>query len=201
MRYHHHYHYTGWGFSGIFWGCLLILVGIAIVLKSLMHINLPLFQIGAAFILIWIGMKIILGGFGSNSGVYGYRIYRFDPDNPDQTFRYSYGGVSIDLTEAKPDKDIIHVRIEGSFGAGMVLLNPDTPVRIRANASFGGVDFPDNGTQDAGSGEFRSDSYNKDKPYLDIEASQSFGAIRFVTTNKKFDGRKSYRKAWRKNWY
>ena len=48
--------------SGMFWGSILILLGISVVLKAVFHINLPIFRLAFAAFLIYCGVKVLMGG-------------------------------------------------------------------------------------------------------------------------------------------
>ena len=41
----------GFIFSGVFWGLLLIILGLGVILKTFMNIDLPLFQLFLSFLL------------------------------------------------------------------------------------------------------------------------------------------------------
>ena len=54
----------GFLFSGIFWGVILILLGLAMIIKVVFNVSLPIFRIVFAIIFVYIGFKILVGGFG-----------------------------------------------------------------------------------------------------------------------------------------
>src|SRR6185295_20118863 len=47
--------------SGVFWGSILILWGISVIIETAFHVHIPLFRIVFAFTLIYIGIRILAG--------------------------------------------------------------------------------------------------------------------------------------------
>ncbi len=47
--------------SGVFWGSVIILFGISIILNSVFGISIPVFKIVLALILIYFGISILAG--------------------------------------------------------------------------------------------------------------------------------------------
>lgn len=49
--------------GGIFWGILLVVIGILFILKYSLHLNISIFRIVIAVILIYLGVSLIFGQF------------------------------------------------------------------------------------------------------------------------------------------
>lgn len=47
--------------SGLFWGLILVLLGLSVILKSVFHINIPLIKILLAILLIYWGITLLIG--------------------------------------------------------------------------------------------------------------------------------------------
>ncbi|MGE5605051.1 MAG: hypothetical protein ACM3YE_05095, partial [Bacteroidota bacterium] len=54
----------GFIFSQVFWGIFLILLGASFILKVLFHLDIPVFRLFVSFILIYMGFRVLTGGFG-----------------------------------------------------------------------------------------------------------------------------------------
>ena len=48
--------------SGVFWGSVIILFGVSIILNAVFGISIPVFRVVLALILIYFGIKILAGG-------------------------------------------------------------------------------------------------------------------------------------------
>lgn len=172
-------------FTGVFWGAALILFGFGIISNSLFHLNLPLFQIFWAALLILVGLEIIFGGFRkSGHGKVGYTNLKYDQSGTQTEYGFSFGGGKIDFSEVSLVNGTVSLKVNSSFGGGVVLLNPDQAIEIKATASFGAIVFPDNTNVAFGTAVYHSPAYKKGEPCLQIEANQSFGGIRFVTSKE-----------------
>ncbi|MGM0504252.1 MAG: YitT family protein, partial [Bacteroidota bacterium] len=49
--------------AGLFWGILLILIGLGIVIRVVFNIDFPLIKFIIAFFFIFIGIKILIGNY------------------------------------------------------------------------------------------------------------------------------------------
>lgn len=175
-------------FTGIFWGVALILFGLGIISDSFFHLNLPLAQMFWAAVLILVGLEIIFGGFRkSGHGSVGYTNVKYDPQGSQTEYGFSFGGGKIDLSDVSLVNGSVHLKVNSSFGGGVVLLNPDQAIEIKASASFGAIVFPDHTHVAFGTSSYYSPSYKAGEPCLSIEANQSFGGIRFVTSKDEAD--------------
>ena len=47
--------------SGLFWGVLLVLIGISVIVKTVLKIDVPIFKIVFALVLIYFGLKLLFG--------------------------------------------------------------------------------------------------------------------------------------------
>ena len=66
--------------SGIFWGFIVILFGVGILLKSVFHVNIPFFKILIGIIVILFGVSIIFNAINSrrNNTVFGEYKFNFE---------------------------------------------------------------------------------------------------------------------------
>jgi hypothetical protein len=194
-------------YRSIFWGVILILIGIAVLSKSFFHIDIPLATLIIALVLIAIGIQIMIGGYGFH-GIhhwhgFGYHVIKYEAGSGDKQYDLRYKGITLDLSSVTLDKGSVRIDINGSFGGGIVILNPDLPVKIEADISFGGVTFPDGGVVGFGQGNYQSKNFNPDSPHLFIRVNASFGGLRFVTNKddyRDWRGMKYQWKAERKMW-
>jgi len=72
---------------------------------------------------------------------------------------------------------VTRIKINPVFGSAEVILNEVTPVRIKADAVFGGVQLPENITGAFGTSTYQSKNFNENQNYLVIEGTSVFGGI------------------------
>ena len=136
---------------GLFIGILIILLGLGIIVNVIFHIHIPIFKVLFGLILIFIGLKIIFGSwisFPSCQGkagnvIFQERTYRGLPVDSKE-YNALFGKVFVDLRGIELKEKLTPIRIKAVFGGAEVILSETTLVRIKADAVFGGVQFPEN---------------------------------------------------------
>ena len=187
-------------FGGVFWGLVLIFFGIGIIAKYILIINIPLYQLFVSLLLIYIGLRIILGGFWHFSfghAIYGHRSLKYNPDEKNNEFNISFGDGIIDLSEVSIKDENVDIRINTFFGGGCVILNPEIPAQVKVSSSFGAATFPDGNSASFGNTYYKTPGFNKDNKYMDISVNLSFGGLRFVNSKEDIDNYCDWRKEWR----
>ncbi len=174
----------GFLFSGFFWGGILILWGLSIIINAVFHMNIPIFRIILAFIFVYIGLKMLWGGYrftgrsDKNTVIFSESSMNYNELNENNEFNIIFGKSVIDLTGANIKNNTVHVHISAIFGEGIVKINPEMPVRVIANAAFAGAFTPDESITSFGQHTYKSSGYKKEENHLEIEADTVFGGIR-----------------------
>jgi hypothetical protein len=169
---------------GLFIGVLIILLGLGIIVNVIFHIHIPIFMILFGLILIYIGLKIILGPWFSfpichgESGnvIFHERTYR-GLSGDSKEYNAVFGKAVVDLRDIELKEKVTRIKINAVFGGVKVLLSAATPVRIKADAVFGGVQLPENVTGAFGTSTYQSRNFNENQNYLLIEGASVFGGI------------------------
>jgi hypothetical protein len=166
-------------FSGFFWGVFLILLGAAIILKALYHINIPVFRIFIALLIIAFGIKFLLGGTGLSrrKGAIAFEEGVVEGSESQKEYNVMFGKGVIDLRQVQIGEKNMRVEINVVFGVAAVRINPDTPAQIRTNTAFGGVRMPDESNAAFGTYVFNSKGYDAQKPHLIINANVIFAGM------------------------
>lgn len=160
-------------------GLFLLLLGLSIILKSVFHIDLPIFRTLLGAFLIYLGVKVIFGGCWSGCNWNwmqegGISTYHESDENE---YNVVFGKGEVDLTKVDPSTQTKAVHINSVFGNMTVHLNSDTPVVIRINGIFGQAETPD-GKKISG-GSYSHFPQGNEKRALQIQANVVFGKIRF----------------------
>ncbi|MFC1504658.1 hypothetical protein ACFL6D_04505 [Spirochaetota bacterium] len=169
----------GFLFSGVFWGVLVILIGLSIILKAVFNVNFPIVRMGIALIFIYLGLKILLGGFGvpmvKNGVLFGEANIVLTTDN--REYNVIFGKGNIDATQISIGDETVKMEINTIFGGSFMKLNPDIPVKLKVDAVFGGAKLPDGNTAAFGSYTYTSRSYREGEKHILINASVVFGGF------------------------
>ena len=167
---------------GIFWGIILVIVGLSIIFRVVFDINL--FRVLIAVLLILLGIKILIrnkGIFSFSSGkndvIFSERIVSGTPNNRTE-YNVMFGKSvfdfrDIDFTDEMP----VRLKINTVFGAAVVKIKEDCPVKIKAGTAFAVAKMPDGNTIAFGSSQYASSTYDASRNYLYIDANTVFGSL------------------------
>lgn len=169
---------------GLFIGVFIILLGVGIIVNVIFHIHIPVFKILFGLVLIYIGLKIIFGSWISfpswtgkpGNAVFQERTYRSLPGDSKE-YNAVFGKAVVDLRGIELKEKVTYIKISAIFGGAEVILSETTPVRIKADAVFGGVQLPENVTGAFGTSTFQSKNFDETRNYLVIEGTSVFGGI------------------------
>lgn len=173
--------------AGIFWGILLILIGLGIVIRVVFNIDFPLIKFIIAFFFIFIGIKIIFGNFGTwdRKGDENTTIFnesRFEGLNESyKEYNVIFGSSVIDLRDIDLSKESKEIKVNTIFGSTKIKIDANTPVRIKADAAFAGAELPKGNASVFGTSRYESENFNTDTNYLYISADVVFGSIEVRT--------------------
>jgi len=176
-------------FSGIFWGALLIVLGILIIIKILFHVDIPVFRILIALFFIWLGVKIIADGFsfGKNADEDKSNIVfsetNVNAGTGDNEYNIVFGKGVIDLHQIALSDikgDYVTIKVNSVFSGGVVKLNPEIPTVVRAESAFGGIQMPDGNSTAFGRYTYRTKNYRDGAKYIYVKANVVFGGLQII---------------------
>lgn len=167
----------------LFWGLFLILIGLALIVKFVFNLDIPVFRIAVALFLIMIGIRLLI-----RDG----RIFWFRQDENDILFRDTvikgkelrekeynviFGRSVFDLRDIDTTDLPKNLHINTVFGSTRVMINKDIPLIITGDAVFAGARLSSGNSTVFGEMSFKSSSFKPDKDYLQVKADVIFGAF------------------------
>jgi len=170
--------------AGIFWGIMFIILGFGLIIKWAFNIDVPIFRILIAFLLIYLGLRIMFGGggifnFKGEKNDVIFRESRFSGiDKNNKEYNVIFGNAVFDLTDIElKEEPSTMIKINTIFAGTEVWISKDIPVRINVDAVFSGARIPGGNSSVFGSSLYESESYDKDKPHLYIKADVVFAGF------------------------
>jgi predicted membrane protein len=171
----------GFLFSDLFWGVFLIVFGLAIIIRMVFHINIPLFRLAIAFLLIYAGFSMLMC---SNGVKRGHQNLHFNETQqkitqPHEDFNTLFSRTTIDLSNANfPDGK---ATINTVFGSSILVIGADQPIKIHINSAFAGAKIPDGNTITLGNYTYKSPKIKEGQPFLEVEANVIFGELQIIS--------------------
>lgn len=173
--------------AGLFWGVLLILIGIGVVIRVVFNINFPIVKFIIAFFFIFIGIKLLIGNFNfrhinvdENTTIFSEsRI-----DGLDENFKeYNviFGSSVIDLRDIDMSKGSKEIKINTIFGETVLKISDKTPIKIKADAAFANAKLPNGNTATFGTGRYESETFSPDTNYIYVKGDVVFGSFEIRT--------------------
>jgi len=167
-------------FGGLFWGVLLILLGISIVIKAVFKIDIPVVKIVFAMLLIYWGLKILFGfNFKSHSsGNIIFEESKLKASKSKSEYNIVFGSGEIDLSEIDISEKNAYAEVNIVFGSGNIYINPSIPALIRVSSVFAETKLPGKTINFFGDYIYKTENYSQDKPHLYLKLDVVFGSAR-----------------------
>jgi len=170
----------------LFWGLLLVILGLSLIFRIVFNIDFPLFKIFIAFVLIYFGIKMLFGSFNEpkfetkeTEVVFNEKQYANPESNRDYSVVFGKGVYDFRDFDLKGEKQ--RVKISTVFGATVIKISKTMPVRIKVESAFAGTDLPDGNSAVFGSTTYTSPGFDSEKPYLDLKLEVVFGGCEVRT--------------------
>lgn len=168
--------------DGIFWGTLLIVLGVWFILRRAVPVHIPVIRIIVAVLFVYAGVRILVAGPVTpegNTAVFSDSVMRYSPDHGrEYTLIFSRG--TIDLSQARPTSGPLHAEVNVIFGSGRLRIDASQPVRVAMSSAFGTVDSPAGRSVAFGDMVYSTPSYREGSPALEIHATAVFGRLSIV---------------------
>ena len=170
--------------ASLFWGLILILIGISIIIKIVFNIDFSIFRVIIALIFIYFGIRLFIGRdfsfYHNNNDEQLILFSKRNVDHVDEGKEYHviFGEGRFDLRKfTVPDSEIVHFELNTIFGNSELLLNPDIPVEINSNTVFGGTRMPNTNASSFGEASYKNDTAKKSKAKIIIDTNTIFGGL------------------------
>ncbi len=174
--------------SGIFWGLVLVLIGLSIIVRVVFNIDIPVFKIIIGLLLIYLGLQVLFGPsfrmFKRSSRV--NRVFNRSsrlfneyskPKNINEITEYNivFDSGSINLTQQNTDKK---VTVNVVFGSAIILIDPETFFEIENNTVFGETSYPGKTISFFGIEKFDFGPTNNVRNKINLELNTVFSSVR-----------------------
>ncbi|MGA2480617.1 MAG: LiaF domain-containing protein [Spirochaetia bacterium] len=167
-------------FDGVFWGVLLILVGVWFFVRHYIPVHIPVIRVIIAVLLIYVGIRVLVRGpvvhEGRTAVFTESTILRYAPDRS-QDYNVIFSSGSVDLSPVVVSGSGARAEVNVIFGSGTLHVNPTTPVRVIMTSVFGTVEAPGERSVAFGETVYKTPAYKAGAPALEIRATAVFGRL------------------------
>lgn len=161
--------------SEIFWGSILIIFGLSVLIKAIFGIDLPLMRVIFGGLLIYLGFSMVTSWknyshCGKNSRTIWFSTISTTPDTIKSEYRVSFSSIRIDLRSVPIDQIPSKIFIDAHCSSVLLITNPDVPTLINIDARFASTKLPNNETVAVGNTVYMTHDQQV-KPVLEISAN------------------------------
>ena len=167
--------------SGIFWGFIVILFGVGILLKSVFHINIPFFKIFVGIVVILFGISIIFDAvkFKKIEAVFG--DYNFNSGTIEKEYNIVFSKAAMDISNFDfSNYNGEFIKINSVFSSSEIYLSRDFQYEIRAESSFGTVRLPNGESVSFGNIARLENAENSGLKRINLHVSSVFGETKIL---------------------
>jgi predicted membrane protein len=171
---------NGLFFGGLFWGILISLIGLSMILRYALNIHFPIVRLFLGIIIILFGLKLIVGHSGRHTFKRHGEVY-YRNNSSEITILFSNGTVDFSryMDSQKFPKEIAVI-----FGSATILVPDSLNLDINSTTVFGSTRLPDRSY--AGFGEDNFSMNNKPgSPVHMLETSTIFGKLDFEVVHSE----------------
>lgn len=169
---------------GLFWGVFLILVGLALIIKFVFDLDIPVLRIALALFLIMIGIRMLVKdkwefNFSHNEHDIIFRNATIHgKDITASEYNVIFGQALFDLTGLDSLVQPKTLKINTIFGETKVLVNEDLPLLVTGDAVFSGAELDTDNVKAFGELSYKSRTYQPDSNHLDLKSDVIFGGFK-----------------------
>lgn len=164
--------------SSVFWGLVVVLIGLSIVFKQVFHFSIPVIRILIGLFFIWLGLKIMFGiRFTNTAGnvIFSESSQKFN--SATKEYSVAFGNGLFDFSDIVVGSENVQVEVNSVFGNAEITVNSLTPVEFRMTAAFGQTESPDNSVNGFGENKWFTPGCDTNTPRLIIKGSAVFGKL------------------------
>ena len=175
----------------IFWASILILVGLLLLVGQFLEIEIPLFRILIAVILVAIGIQLIQKGKGqeshqsstdsyaNNTVIFGSGEIMVDEQNLKSQYTVIFGNQVINFKNLDLHAKA-RIEINTVFGETRVYIPEGMPYRIESSSLFGETKGPHAKGDSIGNSTWDNNKAQESQPLLILDTNTIFGSMRVV---------------------
>jgi len=168
--------------SKLFWGLLIVLIGVSIIINHVFKVDFPLFKVIIALIIIYVGIRILIGSFNftkasdDQTAIFSNRHNAPEMIDRKEEFSSIFGSSTLDLRQTTFSEPVTKLEVNAIFGSVKVFVPDNVQLQVKGSAVFGTVKNKDRELNGIGDQKFPG-SEASGNLVLKINASAVFGSV------------------------
>ena len=169
-------------FSGIFWGAMLVILGVTVMFNVAFGIRLPIFRVLLALFFFYLGISLLSGiNLTRTRGKDATETRRLEAGKASSRHDVIFGRGVVDLSDIALKGDrVTKTEVSTIFGSSVIKVNPAVPTKVIVNSAFASARLPDGNSIAFGETTWLSDSLSDCRSYLLVKVSVIFGSTEIV---------------------
>ncbi len=162
-------------FSGIFWGSVLIIFGISMILRHILNIDIPVFRLLIGFLIVFAGIQILLGkpvftGISNDETVMFQEreIRQFPTGKKNSEFSTIFAKSVIHITQDSIPAELEFLTLNTVFGGTEIIIDPSLNIQVKASAAFAGLTLPNETVLSFGKADYTVNGGAAKKLFLEV---------------------------------
>ena len=167
--------------SGVFWGFIIILFGIVILIKTVFHINIPFFRILIGILIILFGISFIVGTVSQRKRETVFGDYNFNSGTIQKEYNIVFSKAAMDVANFDfSNYNGEFIKINSTFSKLEIYLSRNFQYEIRADSVFGVVSLPNGENVSFGNIARLENAENGELKRINLHVSSVFGETKIL---------------------
>ena len=169
-------------FSGLFWGVMLVLFGASMILRAMFNLDIPIFRIVFALVIIYFGVKLLVGrqAFKGEGNFSMFRSSDVTTSESGGEYNVIFGQSNIDLSNVDISESSKKVNVDVIFGSGNLLIDPQIPMKLKISTVFADCKLPHRNINFFGDSDYNTPAFVEGENYLLLNIDVVFGNVVIV---------------------
>jgi len=157
----------------------LVLFGASMILRAVFNLDIPVFRIIFALVIIYFGVKLLVGrqAFKGEGNFSLFRSSDVTMSESGGEYNVIFGQSNIDLSDIDISEKSKKVEVNVVFGSGNLLIDPTKPMKLNISTVFADCKLPHRNINFFGDSNYKTPSFVEGENYLMLNIDVVFGNV------------------------
>lgn len=169
----------------MFIGLFFLVLGVSLLVEKILGIDIPVFRSFFAVFLIYLGVKILFGGYGikahkvasSHQAIFSQSAFSHEQGNKNE-YETVMGKSTLDLSKQDVTNMLEPIKVTTVMGDTKIILPKNSAYKITASSVLGNVSLPNDTKNALGNMLYESDLFRTNGKGLEIKIDVVMGNLK-----------------------